>query len=191
MQHRSASRPDPAAFGSGGRPRARGLGLPFGGETGPLNAITDVAGVSVGAATLIRGRCGAHRRHRGAAARRTARLLEPVFAGFFALNGNGEMTGTHWIEEAGCFQGPLMITNTLSVGIVHHATVRWLARRFPEALAGTFWPMPVVAETYDGWLNDVAGPACDRGRRNGGDRCRGGRPGGRGQCRRRHRHDRL
>ena len=156
MQHRSPSRPDPAAFGSGGRPRARGLGLPFGGETGPLNAITDVAGVSVGAATLIRGdavRTGVT----AVLPRPAARLLEPVFAGFFALNGNGEMTGTHWIEEAGCFQGPLMITNTLSVGIVHHATVRWLARRFPEALAGTFWPMPVVAETYDGWLNDVAG----------------------------------
>ena len=181
---------DPAATAPCGKPRARGLGLPFAAPTGPLNAVTDVPGLTVGFATRIEGdevRTGVT----AVLPRPPDRLLEPVWAGLFSFNGNGEMTGSHWIEEAGCFQGPVMITNTLSVGIVHHATIGWLARRFPEALAGEFWPMPVVAETYDGWLNDTAGQHVTRSRCHRRDRGGERRPDRGGQCRRRHRHDHL
>jgi len=146
---------DPITHGPAGKTRARGLGLPFASPTGPFNAITDVAGVGVGATTLIQGqsiRTGVT----AVLPRPASDLLEPVWAGFFSLNGNGEMTGTHWIEEAGCFAGPVLITNTMSVGMAHHGAVHWLARRFPAELADDFWPLPVVAETYDGYLNDIA-----------------------------------
>ena len=83
-------------------------------------------------------------------------LFRSLWAGFFALNGNGEMTGTHWIEEAGCFAGPMLITNTMSVGMAHHSLVHWLTRRFPAEFSDDFWALPVVAETYDGYLNDIA-----------------------------------
>ncbi|GLS17995.1 aminopeptidase [Labrys miyagiensis] len=146
---------DPITHGPSGKARARGLGLPFVSPTGPCNAITDVPGIAVGMSTLIQGqsiRTGVT----AVLPRPAADLMEPVWAGFFALNGNGEMTGSHWIEEAGCFAGPVLITNTMSVGMAHHGMVHWLARRFPAELADDFWPLPVVAETYDGYLNDIA-----------------------------------
>jgi D-aminopeptidase len=143
-----------------GRPRARDLGLPFGGITGRHNAITDVPGVEVGYATL--------RENAGQAAIRTGVTVVlprgregpasvPVWAGFHALNGNGEMTGTHWIREAGWFLGPIGITNTHSVGLVHHALARWMAEAAQREPGPYTWFMPVVAETCDAYLNDMNG----------------------------------
>jgi L-aminopeptidase/D-esterase-like protein len=139
--------------------RARDLGLPMPGVTGPLNAITDVPGVRVGHTTLI----ADHEERRvrtGVTAilpRPPVDLLHPCWAGHFAMNGNGELTGCHWIAEAGWFTGPITLTNTCSLGIAHHATARWLARAFPTKIGETVWPLPVVGETFDGWLNDIAG----------------------------------
>lgn len=149
------------------RPRARGLGVPFDGTPGPLNAITDVEGVEVGHATLITGSGplvvgkGPVRTGVTAVWPRGKNDPAPVFAAWFALNGNGEMTGTTWVQDSGLMEGPFMITNTLSVGIVHHAVVRWGARKsidydgpgYPPWLAS----LPVVAETWDGTLNDIMG----------------------------------
>ena len=140
-------------------PRARDLGIPFDfGTPGPLNAITDVAGVAVGHVTLIEGarvRTGVTAvlpRGRGDAARR------PAFAGHFSLNGNGEMTGLSWLEEAGVLDGPVLVTNTNSVGVVRDAVIAYAARRWPVAGDGwTVWSLPVVAETWDGGLNDIYG----------------------------------
>ncbi|SMH26503.1 P1 family peptidase [Mesorhizobium australicum] len=141
------------------KPRGRDLGLPFPGTPGPQNAITDVAGVAVGFATLKSD--GPPQVRTGVTAiipRSTDRDLSPVWAGFHALNGNGEMTGTHWIEEAGYFCGPVLITNTHSVGIVHHAAVRWMTGRYRLQFdAMHLWAMPVIAETYDGVLSDING----------------------------------
>lgn len=140
-------------------PRARALGVPFDGTPGPLDAITDVAGVTVGFSTLIAGE-GAHAVRTGVTAilpRGHASLDHPSFAGTFALNGNGEMTGTAWIEESGFLEGPVMITNTHSVGVVRDAVIKWrIAQGKPDA-SGYWWSLPVVAETYDGYLNDVNG----------------------------------
>ena len=139
------------------RARARGLGITFGGETGANNAITDVAGVTVGHVTLVRGDGklvvgeGPVRTGVTAVLPRGA-SEEPVFAATYALNGNGEMTGTIWIRESGMLAGPVMITNTHSVGAVHEGTVAWSVARGSEG-----WSLPVVAETYDGFLNDVNG----------------------------------
>lgn len=139
--------------------RARDLGIRFDGAPGPLNAITDVDGVRVGHTTLIEGdgdlvvgegpvRTGVTVVFpRGDAS-------DPVFAGWFALNGNGEMTGTTWIRESGFLEGPIGITNTHSVGVVRDAIIGWQART--GALFQP-WSLPVVAETYDGWLNDING----------------------------------
>jgi D-aminopeptidase len=141
---------------SGGKIRARGLGLPLPGQPGPLNAITDVPGVEVGTTTIIRGddiRTGVT----AILPRPRAHLLNPVWAGMFSLNGNGEMTGAHWIRDGGWFTGPITITNTFSIGIAHHATIRWMANAFPEVVRETDWLLPVAAETYDGWLNDIGG----------------------------------
>jgi len=138
------------------KPRARDLGLPFPGQTGPCNAITDVAGVDVGMTTLRdpdRGICTGVTAilPRGAAA-----TPDPVRAGQATLNGNGEMTGTHWIHDAGYLIGPVCITNTHSVGIVHHAATRWMVETYADWFAHQHgWAMPVVAETYDGMLNDI------------------------------------
>jgi D-aminopeptidase len=138
-----------------GKPRARSLGIPFAGTPGRWNAITDVPGVEVGYATLIRGtsvRTGVTAIHpRGAAG-----AADPVIAGFFAQNGNGEMTGVSWIQESGTFAGPVAITNTHAVGVAHAAIVAWAVRHHPR-LAGS-WLLPVVAETYDGYLNDINTP---------------------------------
>ena len=141
------------------RPRARDLGITFGGTAGTHNAITDVAGVEVGHTTLIRGE-GKLVAGRGPVRTGVTAILprgrtstEQVFAATYALNGNGEMTGTIWIDESGMLAGPVMITNTHSVGVVRDAVVEWAVQR-NEDLA---FSLPVVAETYDGFLNDING----------------------------------
>jgi D-aminopeptidase len=147
------------------KPRARDLGLPFDGVTGKFNAITDVAGVEVGFTTLIDGE-GAVEVGKGPIRTGVTAILprgkrdtvSPIWAGQFNLNGNGEMTGTHWIHEAGYFISPICITNTHSVGMVHHATVGWMIDQYPRFfLDDHAWAMPVVAETYDGLTNDICG----------------------------------
>lgn len=138
------------------RPRARELGLPFAGQTGPFNAITDVPGVMVGFTTLtdpsLRMRTGVT----AIVPRQDANNPMPVWAGFHALNGNGEMTGVHWINDAGYFLGPVLITNTHGVGACHQGAVQWMLGRYAEHFENHHaWAMPVVAETYDGVLNDI------------------------------------
>jgi L-aminopeptidase/D-esterase-like protein len=144
------------------KPRARDLGVPFDGRPGTLNAITDVAGVEVGQTTLIRGDGklvvgqGPVRTGVTAVLPRGQANHAPVFAGWSSLNGNGEMTGTAWLDEAGVLDGPVALTNTHSVGVVRDAIIQWQvkhARGSGEAL----WSLPVVAETWDGWLNDLNG----------------------------------
>ena len=141
------------------KPRGRDIGLPFQGSPGRLNAITDVPGVSVGFSTLKSD--GPPQVRTGVTAiipRSDEQDMSPVWAGYSALNGNGEMTGTHWIDEAGYFCGPILITNTHSVGIVHHAATRWMIRRYGRQFEDMhLWAMPVVAETYDGTLSDING----------------------------------
>lgn len=139
--------------------RARDLGVPFDGTPGPLNAITDVVGIEIGQTTLIAGE-GMLVVGKGPVRTGVTTILprgrgstDPVFAGWFALNGNGEMTGTAWVDESGFLEGPVSITNTHSVGVVRDAVIDWMIRR-PSAQP---WALPVVAETYDGLLNDVNG----------------------------------
>ncbi|MDQ7986216.1 P1 family peptidase [Pseudomonas sp. G34] len=143
------------------KPRARELGLPLPGTPGPYNAITDVPGVLVGYRTLNGVADNGRRIQTGVTAilpRGRDSEPQPVWAGFHALNGNGEMTGTHWIEHGGYFVGPLCITNSHSVGIVHHAATRWTIRQYADAWQREhLWAMPVVAETYDGVINDING----------------------------------
>jgi D-aminopeptidase len=149
---------------STGKPRARDLGIPFDGTPGPLNAITDVNGVLVGHTTLISGEgkleIGKGPVRTGVTAvlpRGKNSMMDPVFAASFAQNGNGEMTGTMWVEESGFLEGPVMITNTHSVGVVRDAVIQWrVAHGQPDA-SGYWWSLPVVAETWDGWLNDING----------------------------------
>jgi D-aminopeptidase len=142
------------------KPRERDLKLPIGGTPGPLDSITDVAGVEVGHTTLVSGsgklvvgkgpvRTGVTVVHpRGKA------NSEPVFAAWFTLNGNGEMTGTTWVQESGLLEGPVAITNTHSVGVVRDAIIQW---EVSQRNALQPWWLPVVAETYDGGLNDING----------------------------------
>jgi D-aminopeptidase len=145
-----------------GRPRARDLGIPLAGEPGPWNAITDVAGVEVGFETLIRGE-GPLVQGRGPVRTGVTTVLplgragvgDSCPAGWFSLNGNGEMTGTAWLDEAGALSLPVGITNTHAVGPVHSAIIDWSIRQRPE-LSGR-WHLPVVAETWDGYLNDANG----------------------------------
>ena len=145
------------------KPRARDLGVPFDGATGPFNAITDVKGVEVGHTTLISGSGklivgeGPVRTGVTAVLPRGKDSLDPVFGGWFSLNGNGEMTGTAWLEESGVLEGPVMITNTHSVGVVRDAVIAWRIKKAPPDDEGYFWSLPVVAETYDGDLNDING----------------------------------
>ena len=156
--------PQARAADAAPRPRARDLGVPFEGTPGPLNAITDVAGVLVGHTTLI---SGSGKLVLGKGPVRTGvtavlpRGLDSIqrfsFAGWFAENGNGEMTGTTWVEEAGFLEGPVMITNTHSVGVVRDAVIAWRVAHGPEDNTGAWWSLPVVAETWDGWLNDING----------------------------------
>lgn len=143
------------------KPRGRELGLPFPGKTGLFNAITDVPGVLVGYTTLDGQSADGKTIKTGVTAilpRGYHPEPQPVWAGIHRFNGNGEMTGTHWIEDAGYFFGPICITNTHSVGIVHHAAVRWTIRHYASVWPGQhLWAMPVVAETYDGRHNDIDG----------------------------------
>ena len=141
------------------KPRARQLGIPWEGTPGPLNAITDVPGVEVGHRSLISGtsvRTGVT-----AVWPRGKESSDPVFGGFFSQNGNGDMTGTHWLEESGFLDGPVLITNTHSVGVVRDAYLAWRVKnkRKPgtNVFAGGFYTYPIVAETYDGYLNDING----------------------------------
>jgi D-aminopeptidase len=141
-------------------PRARDLGVPFEGTPGSLNAITDVAGVTVGHETLIEDLADGRKVRTGVTAilpRGKADLKTPAFAGWFSQNGNGEMTGTTWLEESGLLDGPVMITNTHSVGVVRDAVIAWRVRQGNPDRYGYFWSLPVVAETWDGHLNDVNG----------------------------------
>ena len=159
-----------AAAAAGAEPpvRARDLGIPFDGTAGPLDAITDVAGIEVGFTTLISG--GPALNSTAAQVRTGVTAIlprgradnEPVFAAYFSQNGNGEMTGTHWIRESGFLDGPVMVTNTHSVGVVRDAVIAWqLKHHFvpkTSSVGDSWWSMPVVAETYDGPpLNDVNG----------------------------------
>ena len=135
-----------------GRPRARALGVPFGGTPGRWNAITDVPGVEVGYRTIIQGETartgvtGIHPRGRGGA-------LDPVAAGYAAQNGNGELTGAAWIAESGTTSLPIALTNTHAVGIAHAGIISWAVQHYPEL--GDNWSLPVAAETWDGYLNDI------------------------------------
>ncbi|MEC9329737.1 MAG: P1 family peptidase, partial [Pseudomonadota bacterium] len=147
------------------KPRARDLGLDFPGTSGSNNAITDVPGVEIGFCTVIEGE-GPLEPGKGPVRSGVTAILPkghspaptPVWAGAYALNGNGEMTGTHWIHDGGYLVGPVCITNTHSVGIVHHAAVRWIIETYKEQWGEEhLWAMPVVAETYDGVLNDING----------------------------------
>jgi len=154
----------PSRQESAPRPRARDIGVPFEGAPGPLNAITDIAGVEVGHTTLISGEgrliVGEGPVRTGVTAvlpRGKGSVDIPVFAGWFSQNGNGEMTGTAWVEESGFLEGPVMITNTHSVGVVRDAVIRWRVARGRPDPSGYWWSLPVVAETWDGWLNDING----------------------------------
>lgn len=151
---------------AGDKPRARTLGVPFEGVPGPLNAITDVAGVEVGHTTLIEGEAGPLVVGKGPVRTGVTAILprgkagsldDPVFAGVFSLNGNGEMTGTAWVEESGFLEGPVVLTNTHSVGVARDAVIAWRVAHGKADASGFFWSLPVVAETWDGWLNDANG----------------------------------
>ena len=144
--------------------RARDMGIPFEGTPGKFNSITDVPGVEVGYTTLISGEgkleVGKGPVRTGVTAilpRGHASLNDPVYAGFFSLNGNGEMTGTAWVDESGFLEGPIVITNTHSVGVARDAVIAWRINHGAADKTGYWWSLPVVAETWDGWLNDING----------------------------------
>jgi len=145
------------------KPRARDLGVPFDGNSGSLNAITDVKGVEVGHTTLISGSgplkvgLGPVRTGVTAVLPRGKETKDAVFAAWFTLNGNGEMTGTTWVEDSGFLEGPVMITNTHSVGVVRDAVIAWKVKHGQPDTEGYWWSLPVVAETWDGYLNDING----------------------------------
>jgi len=152
--------------GPADKPRARDLGVPFDGVPGELNTITDVRGVEVGHSTIIRGSGrlevskGPVRTGVTAVLPRGRKSMDAVFAAWFSQNGNGEMTGTTWVEESGQMWGPVMITNTHSVGVVRDAVIDWgLNRANLDKPVDTdiWWGLPVVGETWDGWLNDLNG----------------------------------
>jgi D-aminopeptidase len=146
------------------RKRARNLGVPFRGTPGNDNAITDVAGVEIGLTTVISGEgelvVGKGPVRTGVTAiLPRGKTFDPVFAAWYALNGNGEMTGTAWLEESGFLETPIVLTNTFSVGVARDTMVRWIDERdYRSYLIGDLWyAYPVVAETYDGQLNDIVG----------------------------------
>jgi len=154
----------PSSALSAAKPRARDLGVPFEGVPGPGNAITDVAGVEIGHTTLISGEGklvvgkGPVRTGVTAILPRGARSNDDaVFAGWFSQNGNGEMTGTTWVEESGFLEGPVLLTNTHSVGVVRDAAIAWRVNHGSADASGYWWSLPVVAETWDGFLNDING----------------------------------
>jgi D-aminopeptidase len=144
--------------------RARDLGVSFDGTPGKLNSITDVPGVEVGYTTLISGEgkleVGKGPVRTGVTAiipRGHDSLNDPVYAAYFNLNGNGEMTGTAWLEESGFLEGPIVVTNTHSVGVARDAVIAWRIKHGAPDTSGYWWSLPVVAETWDGWLNDING----------------------------------
>ena len=144
--------------------RARDLGVPFDGTPVKLNSITDIPGVEVGYTTLISGdgklEIGKGPVRTGVTAiipRGRDSINDPVYAGYFSLNGNGEMTGTAWVDESGFLEGPIVITNTHSVGIARDAVIAWRIKHGAPDTIGYWWSLPVVAETWDGWLNDING----------------------------------
>jgi D-aminopeptidase len=148
------------ALASAAEPRARDLGIPFEGSPGPLNAITDIKGISVGQVTLIEDLADGKKVRTGVTAilpRGRDSFDTPVYGAWFALNGNGEMTGTAWIDESGQLEGPVMLTNTHSVGVVHDAVIAERVRLAGPDDSGYWWSLPVVAETWDGHLNDING----------------------------------
>ncbi len=141
-------------------PRARDLGIPFDGTPGPWNALTDVTGVSVGYHTLLAETASGASIRTGVTAilpRGKASAQAPVYGAMFSLNGNGEFTGSHWLDESGLLEGPVMITNTHSVGVVHDAVIAWRVKQGSADDSGYWWSLPVVGETWDGWLNDING----------------------------------
>jgi D-aminopeptidase len=149
-----------AVTAHGAEPRARDLGVPFEGVPGPLNAITDVAGVTVGQVTLIEDLAGGRKVRTGVTAvlpRGRESVRTNAYGGWFSLNGNGEMTGTAWLEESGQLEGPIMLTNTHSVGVVRDAVIAWRVASGEADAGGYWWSLPVVAETWDGHLNDING----------------------------------
>jgi len=148
--------------------------MPFEGVPGPLNSTTNVKGVEVGYSTVIKGSGKLEVGQDGSNGDFFARHKkhDPVYAGWFSLNGNGEMTGTAWIDQSGFLEGPVLITNTHSVGVVHEAVIHW---QVVNEGMDRQWSLPVVAETWDGYLNDINGfhvryPPC-----RGGHRKRAGR----------------
>ena len=144
--------------------RARDLGIQFEGTPGTLNSITDVTTVEVGYATLVQGE-GKLEQGKGPVRTGVTAIIprghnslnDPVYAGTFSLNGNGEMTGTAWLEESGFLEGPIVITNTHSVGVARDAVIAWRVKHGAADKTGYWWSLPVVAETWDGWLNDING----------------------------------
>jgi len=152
------------SFSQPTKPRARDIGIPFEGSPGKYNAITDVAGVEVGHTTLIE---GSGKLEKGKGPVRTGvtvifpsgKKYTPLFANWHMLNGNGDMTGTHWITESGFLETPIFITNTSSVGTVRDAALKWMdEHKYYDTSQGLFWySYPVVAETWDGVLNDING----------------------------------
>ena len=146
--------------------RARDIGIPLDGITGKYNSITDIDGIEVGHVTIIKGKgnlkVGDGPIRTGVTAiLPRGKTYDPVFAGWYSLNGNGEMTGTTWVEESGFLEGPIMITNTHSVGVVRDAVIEWQYKnkifKTLYNIKDLFWALPVVAETYDGSLNDING----------------------------------
>jgi D-aminopeptidase len=149
-----------ATLASAAQPRARDLGVPFEGNPGPLNSITDVAGVTVGQVTLIQDLDAGRKVRTGVTAilpRGPQSTNTPVFGAWFSLNGNGEMTGTAWIDESGELEGPVVLTNTHSVGVARDAVIAWRVKHGGADKNGYWWSLPVVAETWDGDLNDING----------------------------------
>lgn len=145
---------DPYLRTPSGKPRARSLGIPLNGVPGPWNAISDVPGLEVGYATLIEGsdvRTGVTAIH----PRGRSNPADPCAAGYHAQNGNGEMTGISWVNESGTMIGPICITNTHAVGVAHGSIVRWTAIHHPAVAEA--WLLPISAETWDGYLNDING----------------------------------
>ena len=150
------------SIANGQKPRARDLGIPFTGQTGELNAITDVKGVEVGYSTIISGigenKIGVGPVRTGVTAIfPRGKKFSPVYANWYSLNGNGEMTGTTWVTESGFLETPIMITNTNSVGVVRDAVLKWYVNTNWYQGEDWWYTYPVVAETYDGFLNDIYG----------------------------------
>src|SRR5690606_10826060 len=144
------------------KPRARDIGIPFNGTPGKFNAITDVKGIEVGYSTIISGQ-GKNILGKGPVRTGVTAILprglknNPVYANWYSLNGNGEMTGTTWVTESGFLETPIMITNTNSVGVVRDAVLKWFVDKHWYKEDDFWYTYPVVAETYDGFLNDIYG----------------------------------